>query len=236
VVFLLADLQQPIQIPIMARTADQFERFIERTYEQLGRSLRAAPPLEVSRAALLVIDMQNQFVHPDGDLYLPGSRHIVKRIRRLVDMFHDRKRPVIYTRHEHAPDGSDLGMMDAWWSGAHIYQGSWNAEILDKLAPLEGDQIISKNRYNGFHGTNLDTLLKGQKVEQVVITGVMTNLCCESTARDAFMRDYAVYFCLDGTATISDELALCSIQNLAYGFAYIVKAGEIADSFDSKPA
>jgi isochorismate hydrolase len=215
----------------MARTEEQFERFIERTQQDLTRLIREAPPLEMGSAALLVIDMQNQFVHPDGELYLTSSRHVIKRIVRLAKLFREQERPVIYTRHEHDPNRSDLGMMDAWWSGAHIFKGTWNAEVIEKLAPQPGDTIISKNRYSAFLGTHLDQLLKDHGVSQLVITGVMTNLCCETTARDAFMRDYAVYFCLDGTTTISEEMGRGSIQNLAYGFAYIVTAAQILEQF-----
>lgn len=215
----------------MGLTEEQFDHFIESVQKELARLIRKAPPLQMEKAALLVIDMQNQFVHPDGDLYLNGSRHIIKRIVRLTRLFREQKRPVIYTRHEHATDNSDLGMMDAWWSGAHIFKGTWNSEIIEKLTPEAGDIIVSKNRYSAFLGTNLQEILQQHEVSQLVITGVMTNLCCETTAREAFMRDYAVYFCLDGTTTISDEMARGTLQNLAYGFAYIVAAGEILDQF-----
>ena len=175
--------------------------------------------------------MQNQFVRPDGDLYLTSSRHVIKRIVRLAKLFREQDRPVIYTRHEHEPDKSDLGMMATWWSGSHIFKDSWSAEVIEKLAPQPHDTVISKNRYSAFLGTNLDQLLKDQGVSRLVITGVMTNLCCETTAREAFMRDYAVYFCLDGTTTISEEMGRSSIQNLAYGFAYIVTAAQILEQF-----
>jgi nicotinamidase-related amidase len=211
----------------MARDEEQFDRFIETSQEQLARLIRKPPPLELDKAALLIIDMQNQFCDPKGDLYLNGSRHIIKRIRRLAMLFRENKRPVIYTRHQHEPDGSDLGVMDLWWSGSHIYRNAWNSEIIEKLAPEEGDLVIVKNRYSAFHGTDLDDILRQNDVGQLVITGVMTNLCCETTARDAFMLDYLVYFCIDGTTTISDDMALGTMRNLAYGFAYIVIAAAI---------
>ncbi len=215
----------------MARTDEQFERFIESTREQLCRLIRKPQPLDMTHAALMVIDMQNNFVHPDGSVYLSGSRHIIKRIRGLLNLFRNHKRPVIFTRHEHAPDNSDTGVMDLWWSGSHIYRDTWAAEIIDKLTVEESDIIVSKNRYSAFHGTELQEILKQHNVNQLVITGVMTNLCCETTAREAFMNDYLVYFCLDGTATATEDMHVASIQNLAYGFAYIVTAEEILQQF-----
>lgn len=215
----------------MAKTEEQFERFIERTQQDLARLIREAPPLQIEKAALLVIDMQNHFAHPDGDLYLNESRHIVKRIVRLANLFRDKKRPVIFTQHQHAADKSDLGMMDKWWSGKHIFEGTWGSEIVEKLTPQENDIVLPKNRYSAFLGTDLEQILSENDVAELVIVGVMTNLCCETTARAAFMRDYAVYFCLDGTTTISEEMARGTIQNLAYGFAYIVTAGQILTQF-----
>lgn len=215
----------------MARTDEQFERFIESTRQQLGRLIRKPQPLDMSQTALMVIDMQNHFVHPDGGVYLSASRHIIKRIRRLLDLFHEQNRPVIFTRHEHAPDNSDTGVMDLWWGGSHIYRDTWASEIVDKLKVESDDIIVSKNRYSAFHGTKLQQILEEHSVNQLVITGVMTNLCCETTAREAFMNDYLVYFCLDGTATATEDMHVASIQNLAYGFAYIVTAEDILQQF-----
>lgn len=215
----------------MARTDEQFDRFIANTHEQLGRLIRPAPPLEIGSSALLVIDMQNHFVHPEGGIYLNSSRHIIKRIRRLLDLFRSQGRPVIFTRHEHEPDNSDTGVMDIWWGGSHIYKNTWGAEIIEKLPIAEGDLVVPKNRYSAFHGTGLLEILRERKVTQLLITGVMTNLCCETTARDAFVNDFIVYFCLDGTATATEEMHLASIRNLAYGFAYIVTAEEILKQF-----
>jgi isochorismate hydrolase len=215
----------------MARTDEQFDRFIESTRQQLGRLIRKPQPLDMSHAALMVIDMQNNFVHPEGSVYLSSSRHIIKRIRRLQDLFHKRNRPVIFTRHQHAPDNSDTGVMDLWWSGSHIYRDTWASEIVDKLEVTGDDITVSKNRYSAFHGTNLREILRQHSVSQLVITGVMTNLCCETTAREAFMNDYLVYFCLDGTTTATEDMHVASIRNLAYGFAYVVTAGEILEQF-----
>ncbi len=215
----------------MARTDEQYEQFIESALDQLRRSIRPTPPFDIKQAALLVIDMQNFFVHPDGNAYLSGSRHIRKRIRRLIDLFHSHDRPVIFTRHEHEPDNSDTGLMDLWWKGNHIYKNTWAAEITDKLPRRKDDMIISKNRYSAFYNTDLKEILKEQSVDHVLITGVMTNLCCETTARDAFMHDIKVFFCIDGTTTISEEMHLATIGNLAFGFAWIVTAADIVDQF-----
>ena len=95
-------------------------------------------------------------------------------------------------------------------------------ELIKALQPENNDAILDKNRYNAFHGTDLDESLKSIKVEELIITGVLTNCCSETTTRDAFIRDYRVFFVGDATATVNDELHLASLNNLAFGFSHIV--------------
>ncbi|MCK4818432.1 isochorismatase family protein, partial [bacterium] len=100
-------------------------------------------------------------------------------------------------------------------------------ELIKALKPSDTDEIIDKNRYSAFHGTGLDESLKLRKIDELIITGVMTNCCCETTARDAFVRDYRVFFVSDATATVNDELHVASLKNLAFGFAYIVSTKQL---------
>ena len=84
-----------------------------------------------------------------------------------------------------------------------------------------------KHRYSAFYNTDLETVLRCLKVEDLVIAGVMTNMCCESTARDAYYRDYRVFFPADGTGTINEDMHLASLLNLAYGFALVTTSEAI---------
>lgn len=92
-----------------------------------------------------------------------------------------------------------------------------------ELKPNSSDLIIDKNRYSAFQGKDLNDWLRKNGVEDLIISGVMTNLCCETTARDAFGYDYRVFFVADATATINEELHLATLKNLAYGFSYIIE-------------
>ena len=141
-------------------------------------------------------------------------------IARLVQAFRQAKRPVIFTRHVHHPDHLDSGIMGWWWEGMCL-EGSPESEVHPDLAPLPGEKQVLKHRYSSFYNTDLETVLRCLKVEDLVITGVMTNLCCESTARDAYFRDYRVFFLADGTGSVSEELHLATLLNLAFGFAYV---------------
>jgi len=174
-------------------------------------------------AALLVIDCQNYFVEipkPDGAPILPG-------INRLIGKFRGAGMPVIFTRHMHKSDMTDLGMLGEWWDEC-IIEGTNESELHESLGVQPDDIVIRKNRYNAFHGTDLEEILKENRIRDVVISGVMTNLCCETTARDAFVRDYRVWFVADATGTVSEEMHFASLMNLSFGFAHVVSTEEIA--------
>ena len=178
------------------------------------------------RSCLLVIDMQRYFVDPAGAAYLPSAHAILENIRLLIEAFRTAKRPVIYTRHAHHPDHLDLGILGQWW-GDMIVEGTPDSEIYAAIAPLKNEKVITKHRYSAFFDTDLQTVLRVLKIEDLTICGVMTNLCCESTARDAFFRDYRIFFLADATGTDTEEMHLASLLNLAYGFAWVTTSAKI---------
>lgn len=112
-------------------------------------------------------------------------------------------------------------------------EGSPEGEIIEEIAPRHNEKVVIKHRYSAFYNTDLETILRCLRVEDLVITGVMTNMCCESTARDAYYRDYRVFFPADGTGSINEEMHLASLLNLAFGFAYITTTHDIVRSLDS---
>ncbi len=185
--------------------------------------------LDVKHSALLVVDMQNFFLDPKSPTFAEGGLAILPRVKKLIQAFRSAKRPVIYTAHVHAPDGSDAGIMKWWWQGM-CKEGTPEAEIHPLIKPLPSEKVVKKHRYSGFYNTDLETILRGLKLKDLVITGTMTNMCCESTARDAYYRDYRVFFLLDGTGTVTEEYHLATLKNLAYGFAYVTTAAEILES------
>ncbi len=165
--------------------------------------------LAMQRPALIVIDMQNSFVHPDGaiakmGLDMSACRAVVPVVKRLIDVAHEQGLPVIYTRLVFDSEFSNAGLLTTLFPGIKDYNamvaGSWDAEILDELAPAPGDYVVDKTRYSAFLKTNLDELLQELHADGVIMTGVTTNVCVESTARDAFQRDYHVVFVLDAVA------------------------------------
>jgi nicotinamidase-related amidase len=122
--------------------------------------------------------------------------------------------------------------MGWWWKGKCV-EGSRESEIHPELAPLPGEKVVFKHRYSAFYNTDLETVLRCLDARDLVVTGVMTNLCCESTARDAYYRDYRVFFLADGTATVNEEMHVASLLNLAYGFAFVTTADAVASRMNA---
>jgi len=176
--------------------------------------------LNAAASALLVIDMQRFFLDAASPTFTCGGAAILPTVKRLLDAFRRAGRPVIFTRHVHHPDGLDCGIMGWWWDGRCL-EGSEESEVHPELAPRLGEKVVFKHRYSAFYNTDLETVLRCLRVEDVVVSGVMTNLCCESTARDAYFRDYRVFIPADGTGTITEEMHLASLLNLAFGFASV---------------
>jgi nicotinamidase-related amidase len=180
----------------------------------------------VQRSALLVIDMQKFFLDPNSPTFTCGGLAILPNVKRMITTFRSAGRPVIYTKHIHHPDRIDAGIMEGWWEGMCL-EGSSESEIHDDIAPLNREKVILKHRYSAFYNTDLETILRCLKIEDLVICGIMTNLCCESTARDAYYRDFKVFFPADGTGSINEEMHLASLLNLSFGFSFVTDVDSI---------
>jgi isochorismate hydrolase len=191
----------------------------------VGDRARAFTP---GQAALLVIDMQRYFVEPGCHAFLPSAPAIVPGVRQLIADFAGRGRPVFFTRHLNTPQNA--GMLAQWWSET-ISEDSAESEIISDFDLSKGT-VVKKCQYDAFHGTQLEDELKKSAVAQLVITGVMTHLCCETTTRSAFVKGFEVFFTIDGTATASEDFHVATLLNLAHGFASPVLVEDIARSFE----
>jgi ureidoacrylate peracid hydrolase len=182
---------------------------------------------------LLVIDMQNSFCHPDGALYQPlgaplaGIEDVVPSCRAAVQAARRSDLPVIFTRHGFAPDYSDAGPVFTQYADhlaerGGLLRGSWDSDIIDDLEREPADTVIDKNRMDSFHGTDLDDVLQSQGISSLVLVGVVTNACVESTTRSAAMRDYPVELLADCCAGVTRQHHEMSLECLhAYQFANV---------------
>ncbi len=160
--------------------------------------------IDPGKTALIVVDMQNDFVAPGAPLEQPAGRAMLPHLQRALACCREQGIPVIYTAHVHRPGGYDQGLLahaPAIGRGDALVDGSPGVAIFPEVAPRDGEIVISKHRFSAFHGTDLEIVLRGLGVNTVVITGVTTENCCHATARDAFFRDFQVVFLADATAT-----------------------------------
>lgn len=168
--------------------------------------------IDPAKTALLVIDMQNDFVLEGAPMEVPNARNAIAPIQRLIAKARELNVPVIYSQHTLLED-SQNSILEATYNPklfkVGMRKGTPGVEVIDDLKPQPEDTIIVKYRYDAFHNTLLEPTLKNirglNQIDTVIITGTLTEVCCESTARGAYMRDYKVAFVGDATGGLSDE-------------------------------
>lgn len=168
--------------------------------------------IAASRSAIIVVDMQEVFCHPDGAVYVPDTVGIIDPILKLLDAGRKAGLPVIYLRHIVRGDGSDTGRMRDMYPTVDRMLARDNpaVEIIAALAPVPGDIIVDKLFYSGFHNTDLDTILRARDVDTIIVCGTVTNVCCETTIRDAAHREYKV-------VALADACAAMPYPDMGYG-------------------
>lgn len=186
-----------------------------------------------SKSALIVVDMQLFFLDPASPTFTSGGPAVIGRIADLVSAFRGAGRPVLFTKHVHHAGGIDAGIMKWWWKGMCV-EGSPESEIHPALAPAPGEKVVLKHRYSAFFDTDLGTVLRCLAIEDLVVCGIMTNLCVESTARDAYYRDYRVFVPADGTGSIDEDLHVASLMSLALGFACVTTCARVERALEEK--
>ncbi|NMC13373.1 MAG: isochorismatase family protein [Chloroflexi bacterium] len=175
------------------------------------------------RSALLGLDLQAYFLEEKNHAFIPSSAAIIPNINSMVQAYARRNLPIFFTRHVNTIQ--DAGLMATWWREL-IVKDNPLSEIDHRIDYSHGI-IIEKSRYDAFFMTPLEENLRKLEVSQVVICGVLTHLCCETTARSAFMRGFEVYFTVDGTATYNEDFHRAALLNLAHGFAHLVRVRDI---------
>jgi len=175
------------------------------------------------KSALIVIDMQKYFCEESSHAFIPSSLAIIPKIKLLIENYKAENLPVIFTQHINTSKNS--GMMGKWW-GNIISSDSRISEIISEFN-VEDSYLIKKSQYDAFYNTDLEGFLKKHDISQLVITGVMTNLCCETTARAAFVRGFETFLCVDSTATYNEALHSATMLNLAHGFSDLSLCKEI---------
>jgi ureidoacrylate peracid hydrolase len=215
--------------------------------------IRADPEpvsLDLGRTALLVVDMQNAFASPGGMLDLAGidvapARDAIANARLVCEAARSAGVTVIYLTIGYPADGSTAGGPDSpnpqkelslclvrerpELSGRLLTFGTWDFQIVDELAPEPSDLVIVKSRYSGFHGTNLDSVLRSRGIRNLLFVGIASNVCVESTIRDAYFNEYWPVMIADATMPAgSAEIQRATLYNVSKFFGWITNAEDVA--------
>lgn len=195
---------------------------------------RASFPVTAEECALLVIDMQEEFVRPNWAPYwIPEATRQVPKVQRMIDWCRVCQIPVIYTVFSNTHNFMDRpftgGDMPNRFPEIQDHNPEWFTEgkVVEELAPLPDEIVIHKPSYGAFYDTPLDTILRNMNKRAVIICGTMTNFCCGTTARQAYERGYKVIFGSDICATDDMELQEAELMVLRKGFAKVLTGEEI---------
>jgi len=212
-------------------TIENIQQKAESIYQKLDNQFDLHKDhLIPQKSALLILDMQNFFHDNKSHAFIPSGNAIIKPIQSLANIFKSNNRPVIVTRHINTK--KDAKQMDAWWRDLLTDDNDLSQLIAECDIPQA--ELIIKSQYDAFYETKLNEILHHHNIEQLIITGVMTHLCCETTARSAFVRGYNVFFPIDGTAAYNEEFHISTLTNLAHGFANITLIEKLKQSFSDK--
>lgn len=210
-------------------TRESLDRRTRAWIREVRASAAPRPHLRVDagRCALLVVDMLRYFADPGGRCFLPAAGAVAPRVRRLLDAWRGFGGTVAFTRHCHQGE-HDLGLLGRFFSD-HIRAGEPEAEIIELLAPRACEAVFPKTTYDAFLGTGLEAFLRESGSEQVLVTGVLTHMCCETTARSAFCRGFEVYVPADATASSCEERHLQSLKAMADAVAVVLSVEEVLE-------
>jgi nicotinamidase-related amidase len=202
--------------------------------------------LAPSRCALLVVDVQHDFVHPAGwsarhSPEAPSLRHVLPPINRLIGAARAAGVPVAYIRMEHGPDVDAPNYRARYgprgMAGEILCaRGTWGAALDGELTPpAPDDLVVARHSYDAFVATPLDGLLRARGVETVVATGVVTNLCVQTTVEHAFALGYYVVVAEDGTAAADDTVQAVTLENFRRYFGAVVPSATILGHWGHGP-
>lgn len=189
--------------------------------------------LAKGHSALVIVDVQNDYCHPDGALGqagcdVGGVKEMMPRLHRLLAEAREQQIPVLFiqTFHEEATDSEAWVTRSSGRSAQVCRKETWGADFFE-IRPKPGEIVVNKHRYSAFVNTRLDSILRTLKIETLLITGVSTNVCVESTARDGFMLDYHIVLLGDACASYSREAHEMTLTNIQDYFGTVTDTGEL---------
>jgi nicotinamidase-related amidase len=204
-------------------------RLARRGYREGQADFSVAP----DRSALLVIDMQDEFVRPGWTPYwVPAATRIVPRLIAFISQCREAAIPVVFTAFAKTHHNLDRPRSGAFMPNRYAAEdpdGAWfrDGRIWHELSPRPEDLVVFKPSYGAFYDTPLETILRNLGRDTIIVTGTLTNFCCGTTARQGYERGFHVVFCSDLTATDDPDMQEAELCVLRKGFARVMNAEEI---------
>ena len=180
-----------------------------------------AVPVDPARTALIVVDMQNDFVRAEGTLRVPDAEATIPVLARLIERAREAGMRVIFSQDTHTTGDPEWTI----WP-PHAQEGTWGWQIVDELRPREDETVIRKLRYDAFYGTPLDHLLRLWEISTLVIAGTVANICVHYTAASAALRWYKVIVPRDAVSALDPFDLESSLRQTAFLFAGTITTGE----------
>jgi nicotinamidase-related amidase len=190
--------------------------------------LRPLPRARIrpDNAALLVIDMQRDFLDAGAVQETPGGRELLPTINRLATWARTHGLPVVFTQELHRADRSDYGI-ELEYDPVHCLEGTGGGDLVAGLEAKAGDRRVVKRRYDAFCGTDLDLLLRGQGIQNLICCGVSTHVCVMSTVLHARNLDYRVLLPADAVAAVSPDHQAAALLCMSDVFAYVTSSAAL---------
>jgi ureidoacrylate peracid hydrolase len=202
--------------------------------------------IDPRKTAVLIVDLQNGFIE-NSPITIPSGRNVIAKLNTLAARYRAAGSAIIWIRHVVRADHSDAGILAQTIppvAGGLIDEGTRSAALHSSVAVEAGDIILAKPHFGAFQATELETILRVRAIDTVVIGGIATNFCCETTAREAHSREFKVLFLVDGTGTFDlpditggvipvEQVQRAALATLAFGFAEVLS---VADACRKLPA
>jgi nicotinamidase-related amidase len=180
--------------------------------------------------AVVVVDMQNGFCHPDGSLFAPDSEAALDPVTDLVADARDAGASVVYTRDVHPEEQFEgnhyYDEFDRW--GEHVVEGTWDAELHDDLDVREEDHVVVKHTYDAFHRTDLEGYLDTHGIDDLLFCGTLANVCVLHTAGSAGLRDYRPVLVADALGYIKDDHKEYAVDHADWLFGEVTDLSDVA--------
>ena len=195
-------------------------------------------------AALIVVDMQNSCLADEGSMAKVGLdisdlKETVAPVQRLIAASRAAGIPIVFSQYEFRPDYSDGGLLVELYPALRevggMVAGTWDAAFDSRLTVEPSDIVISKSRYSAFFGTELEQVLRQRGVRTLIICGVTTEMCVESTLRDGFFRDFRIVLAADAVASVDRARHQATLQTVEYGFGAVTPTTDIIAALEQVP-